>query len=40
MQVVTGRNPNELVARTVLEDLKVLSVNPQAEQTSQAQNCL
>jgi pilus assembly protein CpaB len=38
VQVVTGRAPNELVARTVLEDLKVLSVNPQAEQTSQAQN--
>jgi Flp pilus assembly protein CpaB len=38
VQVVAGRNPNDLAARTVLEDLKVLSVTLQPEQSSQAQN--
>lgn len=38
VQVVVGRTPAELAERTVLEDLKVLSVTPQPEQNSQGQN--
>ena len=35
VQVVVGRKPEETAVRTAIEDLIVLSVNPQAEITSQ-----
>ncbi|MGD1096647.1 MAG: Flp pilus assembly protein CpaB [Bryobacteraceae bacterium] len=38
VQVVAGRSPSDTAVRTVLEDLKVLSVTPQPEQNSQGQN--
>ena len=40
VQVVTGRGqkPNETEVRTALENIAVLSVTPQAEQSSQGHN--